>query len=120
MDNVIEERNAKRYFNCLPRLYFLTPCSRNLIDYLCEMMNTKNIASTSDGSRRLFKAFVLEACHGRIVYTDKVIKEAIKELEHYGLIIPMSIARVRINPIYFYSGGIKARITLIEELNLNK
>lgn len=110
----VASSSTKRYYNCLYLLCRLSPCARNLMDYLSEEMSDDNMVSTDSFMRNGFNAFVVRITNKKVHYEDITIKKAIKELKDKQLIISVGIGRAKVNPMYFFKGSDAKRIENIK------
>jgi len=110
----IAQSSTKRYYNCLFLLCKLSPCGRNLIDYLTEIMDKENIASTVEAERIKFREFMSSLSNGVVDYSDSAVKKAFQELKVKRLITSVSMSVIRINPLYFFKGSNASRIKQIK------
>lgn len=113
-DEPVVMDNTKRFHNCLYLLAGLSPCARNLMDWLTEEMNESNIVYHTAGSRKDFSEFLGEITNKNIVYADQTIKQAWAELNKVGLLISRPTkATFMVHPKFFFKGSDKARIEKI-------
>lgn len=103
--------NTKRFHNCLYLLAGLSPCARNLMDWLTEEMNNDNMVYHTAGSRRSFNDFLNEITNKKVNYADQTVKQAWQELNRAGLLIARATkATFMVHPKFFFKGSDKARI----------
>lgn len=104
---------SRRYFNSLYLLIGLTPCARNLIDWLQEEMNSDNIIHSSAFVRSKFRMFIFDMSNGDINYVDQTVKAAFMELSAKGCLIKKTKGTFRVNPKYFFKGNDQDRFDLV-------
>ena len=110
----IELSHTKRFHNSLYLLAGLSPCARNLMDWLGEEMNDKNIVYHTEDSRIAFNEFIGLITNGNVSYADQTIKQAWSELSSSGLIIKQSSrSAFLVHPKYFFNGEKNKRIERI-------
>jgi hypothetical protein len=113
-DENIELSHTKRFHNSLYLLAGLSPCARNLMDWLGEEMNDKNIVYHTEDSRIAFNDFIALITNDKVKYADQTIKQAWGELSSSGLIIKQSSrSAFLVHPKYFFNGEKKKRIDRI-------
>jgi hypothetical protein len=105
---------TKRYHNCLYLLMGLSASCRDLMDYLCEQMDSENHVHSNETVRATFIAFVDKVTKSEIQYTQSTVKKAFNILASKGLIIPKSRGTYIVNPEYFFRKGEKDRIEAIK------
>lgn len=110
----ISQSSTKRYYNCLYLLCKLSPCARNYMDYLCEVMDKDNMVSTGRTDKERFSAFISKITNGEVTYGDPAIKKAIGELKDKNLIKQSGIGRAKVNPLYFSNGSDAKRLESIK------
>lgn len=110
----VASSSTKRYYNCLYLLCRLSPCARNLMDYLSEEMTEDNMISTDKFMRDSFDAFISRITNKRVSYKDISIKKAVRELKDKHLLITVGIGRAKVNPMYFFKGSDSKRIENIK------
>lgn len=114
VDEPVVMDNTKRFHNCLYLLAGLSPCARNLMDWLTEEMNGENIVYHTAGSRKSFNDFLGEITNKKVFYADQTIKQAWAELSRAGLLISRPTkATFMVHPKFFFKGSDKARIEKI-------
>jgi hypothetical protein len=106
--------STKRYYNCLYLLCKLSPCARNLMDYLSEVMDADNMISTTENDRSRFRVFIDKVTNGTVTYSDSAIKKAQQELKAKNLIISSGVSRAKVNPLYFFTGSDAKRLSMIK------
>ncbi len=113
-DEVVVMDCTKRFHNCLYLLAGLTPCARNLMDWLTEEMTETNIVYHTAESRRIFNNFLMTITNDRVKYADITIKGAWTDLVRCGLLIPKATrSTFMVHPKFFFKGTDKARIEKI-------
>ena len=111
---VVVMSHTKRFHNCLYLLAGLSPCARNLMDWLTEEMTDTNIVYHTAGSRKIFNEFIGSITNGSVNYADQTIKQAWGELNKVGLLIAKSTkATFMVHPKFFFKGNDKDRINKI-------
>lgn len=110
----VAQSSTKRYYNCLYLLCKLSPCARNYMDYLCEVMDKDNMVSTGKTDKEAFIKFISKITKGDITYGDPAIKKAIGELKSKKLIKQTGIGRAKVNPLYFTNGTDSKRLEHIK------
>ena len=110
----VELSHTKRFHNCLYLLAGLSPCARNLMDWLGEEMNDKNIVYHTEDSRKAFNDFIAMITNDKVRYADQTIKQAWGELSASGLLIKQgSRSAFLVHPKYFFNGEQNKRIERI-------
>ena len=113
-DETIVMDHTKRFHNCLYLLAGLTPCARNLMDWLTEEMSDTNIVYHTADSRKVFNEFIRTITNKQVSYADQSIKSAWGELSRAGLIIARPTrATFMVHPKFFWRGTDKDRILKI-------
>lgn len=110
---VITTSHVKRYNNCLYRLADLSKCSRNLIDYLTDIMDDDNYIISN---RFTVNKFIELMTNNSITYKVDTIQKAFKELRDKNFLLPTRIeARgyYQVNPAYFIKNDESKRAELI-------
>lgn len=111
---VVVLNHTKRFHNCIYLLAALSPCARNLMDWLTEEMTETNIVYHTAGSRRIFSDFLASITNDKIHYADQTVKQAWMELAKAGLIIPRPTkATFMVHPKFFFKGNDKSRVEKI-------
>lgn len=113
-EEIVVMNHTKRFHNCLYLLAGLSPCARNLMDWLTEEMTETNIVYHTAGSRRVFNDFIAKITGNKVVYADQTVKQAWGELNKAGLLIAKSTkATFMVHPKFFFKGTDKDRILKI-------
>jgi predicted transcriptional regulator len=95
----------------------LAACPRDLIDYLCERMDSNNIVFSNAKVRDNFKDIIYKVSGFETVYQDATIKRAFHALVKKNLLIRGDKRGTYIvNPLYYSKNENKERIQLIENL----
>jgi len=116
---VVRMNYMKRYYNCLYLLAGLSPCARNLMDYLTEEMDEDNEVRSDVGVRAKFISFITKITYGLktsptgIVYADPTVKSAFTELSSSGLIISRRKGVFEVNKKFFFLGKEEDRLNAI-------
>ena len=110
----VAQSSTKRYYNCLYLLCRLSPCARNLVDYMSEVMDKDNMVNTSAPDRKMFIEFMAKITRDAVTYSDSAIKKALQELKAKNLIIPKYVGRALVNPLYFFSESDAKRMNMIK------
>ena len=108
---------TRTYHDAIDRLVLLTPCARNLVDYLCMVMDSGNIVQNNAVRRRTFRWRMAKL---GVDYKDGTVKNAFLELVDGGLLLDMGRGSYRLNPVYFMKNGGRGRIELIKQVYDNK
>jgi hypothetical protein len=124
---VIKMSYTRRYHNCLYLLAGLTPCARNLMDYLSEKAqeNEKRIVRSDIEARETFNNF-MEGITTRddvktVKYSDSTIKSAFGELNVSGLLLFVRKGVFEVNPKFFFNGKDEERFKSIQlQIKFNK
>ena len=113
-EEVVVMNHTKRFHNCIYLLAGLSPCARNLMDWLTEEMTDTNIVYHTAGSRKIFSEFLSSITNRKLHYADQTVKQAWMELSQAGLIIARPTkATFMVHPKFFFKGNDKARIEKI-------
>ncbi len=111
---------TKRYYNCLYLLAGLSPCARNLMDFLAERMDENNLIRSDTLVRTQFIEFFETITQGDVIYKDSTVKAAFQLLSQKGLIILQSKGVFKVNPKYFFNGDDKDRIKeIVMQIKIN-
>lgn len=116
---VVRMSYMKRYYNCLYLLAGLSPCARNLMDYLTEEMDEDNEIRSDIGIRDKFRGFITKITYGLetspdgISYTDQTVKSAFSELSSTGLIKSKRKGVFEVNKKFFFLGSEEERLNAI-------
>lgn len=94
--------HTKRYHNCLYLLAGIGSCTRDLMDFIAEEMDDKNVISTNSYLRDKFMTFIFSTTGGNVKYCDSSVKKALSVLRDKGLIRPMKRGCSMVNPEYFW------------------
>lgn len=105
--------SVKRYYNCLYLLAKLSPCARNLMDYLSETMDKDNLVRSSEHDRLAFIGFMSEITSEEINYGHQVVKNAYTELADKNLLLRKHKGLYKVNELYFFKGSDAKRIKSI-------
>ena len=111
---VITTSHVKRYNNCLYRLADLSRCSRNLIDYLTDIMDDDNYIVSNKHTINNFLDVVSSA---NIVYQIDTVQKAFKELRDKNFLLPTKSGvrgYYQVNPAYFIKNDESKRAELIK------
>jgi hypothetical protein len=108
----------RQYYNVLANLIGLNPCSRDLMDYLAEVMDSSNEINNNIRVRKKF----LEVIKDRSMqpdgtfqdYSDMNIMKSFKALVERGCLIKLMKGQYRVNPELFFKGSDKARMESIK------
>lgn len=118
--------HTKRYHNCLYLLAGLNGCSRDLMDYITEEMDSENIFYSNAHFRQRFIRFILE--NGTVEklnkesgaievvavrYSDSNVKKALAALAEKNLIRSVSKGVFKVNPEYFFKNDDSKRLDMI-------
>lgn len=101
---------TRQYHESLPLLMRLSPCARNLLDYLTTVMDSGNIVQNNASRRRSFMSF-MASCG--IVYGDATVQNAFMELSDTGLLLHFGRGAYQLNPEYVMRGAATKRSKLI-------
>lgn len=106
--------SVKRYYNCLYLLAKLSPCARNLMDYLSEVMDKKNLIRSTEYDRCRFITFIDEITNGEVTYGHQAVKNAYSELAEKNLLIHKQKGLYKVNELYFFAESDSKRIKSIK------
>jgi hypothetical protein len=110
-------RSTRRYHGSMYALAGLAACPRDLIDYLCERMDSNNIVFSNAKVRDNFKDIIYKVSGYETVYQDATIKRAFHALVKKNLLIRgYKRGTYIVNPLYYSKNENKERIQLIENL----
>lgn len=114
VDEKIVLDHTKRFHNCLYLLAGLSPCARNLMDWMAEEMTDNNMIYHTEDNRIKFNEFIKKITNDKVSYADQTIKQSWAELSKSGLIIPQkSRSMFMVHPKFFWNGNDKKRIDRI-------
>lgn len=108
---LIETAYTRQYHNALRRLAVLSPCARNLIDYLAQVMTSDGVVFSNAAVRRAFRG-VMQGFG--VVYGDSTVVRAFGELQDGGLLVGCRRGVYRVNPEYFAKNKAAGRETMIK------
>ena len=95
----------------------LAACPRDLLDYLCERMDSNNIVFSNAKVRDNFKEIIYNVSGFVTIYQDATIKRAFYALVNKNLLLKGDKRGTYIvNPLYYSKNENKERIQLIENL----
>lgn len=106
--------SVKRYYNCLYLLAKLSPCARNLMDYLSEVMDSKNLIRSSKHDREQFIKFIDEITNSEITYGHQAVKNAYGELSEKNLLLHKQKGLYKVNELYFFNESDAKRLKFIK------
>lgn len=106
--------SVKRYYNCLYLLAKLSPCARNLMDYLSEVMDGYNLIRSSEHDRDQFIIFISEITNKEITYGHQAVKNAYGELADKNLLLRRQKGLYKVNELYFFSESDVKRLKSIK------
>tara|TARA_Y100000385_G_scaffold266876_1_gene302450 strand:+ start:3677 stop:4129 length:453 start_codon:yes stop_codon:yes gene_type:complete len=110
-------RSTRRYHGSMYALAGLAACPRDLLDYLCERMDSNNIVFSNAKVRDNFKDIIYNVSGYETVYQDATIKRAFYALVNKNLLLKGDKRGTYIvNPLYYSKNENKERIQLIENL----
>ena len=97
---------VKRYYNTFAVLAGLNPCSRDLMEYLVEIMNDDNVVMSNEYTRDNFlaelKTITMQPDNTYVEYSGSNIKKAYQSLTERGCLIKIKRGIYKVNPeIYF-------------------
>jgi hypothetical protein len=114
----IESRFVQKYFNILSYLGGLNSCSRDLIDYLTEVMDEDNIVYNNAIIRNNFLTYMKEVTLKKegtfVVYSDVNIRKSFQTLQEKECLLKLTKGMYKVNPEIFFRGGEKDRIESIK------
>lgn len=110
----IATSSVKRYYNCLYLLAKLSPCARNLMDYLTEKMDEGNLIRSSKHDRTSFMEFISSITNGEVTYGHQAVKNAYGELAEKNLLIHKQKGLYRVNELYFFNESDSKRLKAIK------
>lgn len=107
---------SKRYHNCMHKTAKLTPCARNLMDYLTEKMNKENEVENSVLLKKEFIEFMDKSCG--VTYTTNTVNKAFQELKGANLLVSFSKMKglYVVNPLHFFNSTEQKRTKLLQKL----
>jgi Firmicute plasmid replication protein (RepL) len=108
--------STKRFHNCIYLLAGLPGCARDLMDYLAEIMDEKNIVRNDSTMREAFINFMKEITNNQVSYKDSTVNTNFNLLAERKLLIRKGKGVYMVNPEYFYKGDDKNRINSIKLL----
>jgi len=111
---MITTSHVKRYNNCLYRLADLSRCSRNLIDYLTDIMDDNNYVVSN---RHTVNSFIEIMAKMSVGYQVDTIQKAFKELRDKNFLLPTRVGvrgYYQVNPSYFIKNDDSKRAELIK------
>lgn len=92
---------VRRYADCLGLLFGLTPCTRNLLDYLVEhAMDKDNIVVHTSYVRGKFIEFSKDEL-GVERYNDRRVYQSFEELVKTGFLIKKQRSVYQVSPMFF-------------------
>lgn len=103
---------TRQYHDALALTAGLSPCARNLLDYLASVMDAANTVQSNVNKRR---AFIWNMKKFGVVYTDGTVKNAYAELSGKGLLTDLGRGVYRVNPMYFMKNAGKGRDDMIKQ-----
>lgn len=106
--------SVKRYYNCLYLLAKLSPCARNLMDYLTESMDDRNLIRSSQHDRETFINFIGNITNGDVTYGHQAVKNAYGELADKNLLLHRQKGLYKVNELYFFKGSDAKRLKSIK------
>lgn len=106
--------SVKRYYNCLYLLSKLSPCARNLMDYLTEEMDDSCLIRSSKHDRERFMKFISDITGGEITYGHQSVKNAYTELADKNLLIHKQKGLYKVNELYFFRESDGKRLKAIK------
>lgn len=106
----IEQEYVKRYHTVFAILAGLSPCARDFMEYLVNIMNEDNIVTTNEYTRGHFlstlKNATLTESGDYVAYSDSNVKKAIQTLVDRNCLIKKGRGIYIVNPeIYFNPKG---------------
>lgn len=108
----ITTSHVKRYNNCLYLLAGLKGCSRNLMDFLTDQMDSDNNVVSNAAFIKKFIAVMKEA---GIEYGEDIVKKSFKTLREKGFLLDLEGSRgyYKVNPKYFMKNDDSKREELL-------
>lgn len=103
---------TRQYHDALALTATLSPCARNLLDYLASVMDAANTVQSNVNKRR---AFIWNMKKFGVVYSDGTVKNAYAELLTKGLLADVGRGVYRVNPMYFMKNAGKGRDDMIKQ-----
>lgn len=100
-DIKLTNAHVKRYRNILGILYELTPCAKNLLEYLLDRMGSENIVHNNLAARGRFRQDVLNKTENRLLYEDNTVASAFKELTRKDLLMSTARGEYMVNPQFY-------------------
>lgn len=111
---------VKKYYNVLASLAGLNPCSRDLIDYLTEVMDDNNYVYNNSLVRKAFLDYlekVTKQPDGTfITYSDVNIKKSYQYLTERNCLIKLTKGMFKVNPEFYFRADEKKRLGSIKLL----
>lgn len=110
--------HTKRYHNCLYLLAGLNSCSRDLMDYITEEMESDNTFSSNAHFRQRFINFIKANVtytntktntEETLNYSDASVKKGLALLAEKKLIRSIQKGVYKVNPLYFWKNDEKNR-----------
>jgi hypothetical protein len=106
---------TKRYHNTLAVLFGLSGCTRDLLDYYTEIMDSRGIVSTDTDLVEQFINKVVRLSANKVRYSTAAVKKAISKLRERGILLNHCRGKGRICPLFFSNqDSEKRRIKEIE------
>lgn len=117
----VVHNHTKRYYNCLFTLLGLEGCQRDLLDFLCEEMDSDNVVHSNTTTKKKFIKMVSSATKGEKVYADSTIRKAFNVLKDKHVLMAVNHGSYRVNPHHFFrSDNKKKRLDLIIQFERDK
>lgn len=109
---------VKRYYGTFAILAGLNPCSRDLIDYLVDVMDDDNIITSNEYTRDKFletlKESTIQPDGNFIEYSDSNIKKAYQSLVDRECLIKIKRGVYKVNPEYYFRKSETKRVDSIQ------
>lgn len=109
---------VRRYYGTFAVLAGLNPCSRDLIDYLVDIMDDDNIIMSNEYTRDKFLEALKESTllpDGTFIeYSDSNIKKAYQSLVDRDCLIKIKRGVYKVNPEYYFRKSERKRIESIK------
>jgi hypothetical protein len=116
----VETLFVKKYYNVLAILGGLNPCSRDLMEYLTEVMDDNNYVYNNALVRKAFieclKNVTKKPDGTFVTYSDINVKKSYQTLVSKGSLIKLTKGMYKVNPRYYFKSDAKKRIQAIKIL----
>ena len=84
------------------------------MDYLSEVMDSKNLIRSSSHDRGQFIKFIDDITNGEITYGHQAVKNAYSELSEKNLLIHKQKGLYKVNELYFFNESDAKRLKYIK------